>query len=287
MQTTSFPPESPSQQIPEYNVAQAQPRSSTTFIWPIVTLVAVLLAGAGGYMFARTQMTNEVAQQIANTSAVPLPSPKASPEAPVVQPTLSPERYEIPADWQKQSMPTVGLSFYIPARVAELGTIQEESMSFANEGSMICGQFVKLVSFHFVPMAYAGGGCSTAENPYMWLTSTSSDFAVGRSLGFSDMQSFKKVKNAYVALFKDSEFPLTSLTVTEVTNQHDVSILKVRGNGVDVDNTGPSIQAALNKNTGIIIKGPSTAYPGLSIVFKQGGLTDAEIDTLIQSVEKM
>ncbi len=287
MQTTTLPPESPSQQLPEYNVAQSQPRSSATFIWPIVTLVAVLLAGAGGYMFAKTQATYELAQQIIDTSAVPLASPETSPTLPTAQPTLSPQRYEIPADWQKQSMPTVGLSFYIPARVAELGIIQEQLILFTNEGSMICGQFVKPISFHFVPLAYAGGGCATAENPYMWLASTSSDFAVGRSLGFSDMQSFKKVKNAYVALFRDSEFPLTSLTVTEVTNQHDVSILKVRGNGVDEENMGPSIQAALNKNTGIIIKGPSTAYPGLSIIFKQGGLTDAEIDTLIQSIEKM
>lgn len=275
----SLPPEQPIQQPPQYY--QSSPKlnsllSSKKVLIGGLALLVLLILGGG---IALLGVSSAPKKNIAPPPAVYIP-PTITP-TPLIYPTSYPSSEDTKSsEWQTYVLPSLGLTFKLPAKVSNLGDLEEEKVP-GQTGTQLCGIFVKKTGF--LPKAYAGGGCSTNNNPYLELGTTSTNYSAGREGMFTDLQGFTFKQEKYFLKFVgkvESDEAFAQERISTISNPSGVQIIKIKGTTIVDD--GPTLSNSLGNNTGALINTKNKTYPGLAIIFKNG-LSEKEIDQILLS----
>ena len=249
----------------------------------IVAICFALASGIIGYLigqrdpFALIKTTPLIVDQTANETN------NAGADIDRSQVPLKDENLE--TGWVKTTITSVGLSMNLPPQIAKLGEIEEQILK-GETGTQLCIQFNKQTGLGFF-QAYAGGGCSTAKNDYITMGTTSIDFSAGRSGGFTDFQGFIEKNGEYLFKFPgNKEFSWDNESkVTYFKNQNNIEMLLVDGEQDIPDDEGPSLRNGLGENSGVVINTASSIYPGFAIIFHKDGLTEEEMNKVLESLE--
>lgn len=249
---------------------------SPLFVFAGVGLTVVVMAGVLGYYIGR----REAQMPIATGGSQPTGSKPGTQNTGHV---MAPELDQKYADWGWYELPTIGVRFALPQRVARLGEFTEE-FSQGEVGMQLCGQFAKAMTL--IPQAYAGGGCGTKPNPYLSIGTTSVDFVAGREMGPLDLQGFTFQNGVYAVKTVASQLYTPPQDELEMrVNSHAVELLIVKGNPSHADE-GPTLMSAFANRWGVVLNTKNSTFPGLTFLLEaKNGLTEAEFELFLDSIE--
>lgn len=111
----------------------------------------------------------------------------------------------------------------------------------------------------------------------------SSDYGVGRGVGFGDFQGFLKKEGKYFGIVLEKEFEIPSEIVQENTNSSGVNMIKVIGR-IDPED-GSDFPSPGEGWIGAIVNTPDETYPGLNVFMElRDGLTEETFDQILSTL---
>ncbi len=203
-QITTLPQQEPVYQPPP------PPKKSPGIVIGIFLLILGIVVGL---MIDKTTLLSAI--RIPFFTATPLASPE--PTAKAGDPTT---------DWTIYRDTILGIEYKLPPK---LGLLENSGREIRGDtGTQYCLIYVGSLSAIVKPVFAGSGACG---GDIFTIGSVSKDYSAGREGGFADLTGYSKTNSLFYPRFIHtiSTTPIASNLVTEITNDHDVTYLKIIG----------------------------------------------------------